>query len=405
MSSALNITAVEKGTGQPGTNLVRDVSLPALVLHREALEHNIRWMQSFVSNSGAELAPHGKTSMTPALFRRQLDAGAWGITLATAVQTRAAYAHGVRRVLMANQLVGKPNMALIAELLADPAFDFHCIVDHPDNVADLGAFFAACGLRLNVMIEYGVVGGRCGCRSEAEVLALAEAIKAQPGLALTGIEGYEGVIHGDHAVSGIREFAGSLVHLAVQLQDSAAFAIDKPIITASGSAWYDLIAESFDAQNAAGRFLSVLRPGSYVAHDHGIYKQAQCCVLDRRSDLHEGLLPALEVWAHVQSLPEPGFAVIAIGKRDVAYDAGLPVPLLRYRAGVVPAVGDDVSTCTVTAVMDQHAFMTIAPGVQLRVGDIISFGTSHPCLTFDKWRTGCLVDEHLDVIENMETCF
>lgn len=405
MSSALNITAVEKGTGQPGTNLVRDVSLPALVLHREALEHNIRWMQSFVSNSGAELAPHGKTSMTPALFRRQLDAGAWGITLATAVQTRAAYAHGVRRVLMANQLVGKPNMALIAELLADPAFDFHCIVDHPDNVADLGAYFAACGLRLNVMIEYGVVGGRCGCRSEAEVLALAEAIKAQPGLALTGIEGYEGVIHGDHAVSGIREFAGSLVHLAVQLQDSAAFAIDKPIITASGSAWYDLIAESFDAQNAAGRFLSVLRPGSYVAHDHGIYKQAQCCVLDRRSDLHEGLLPALEVWAHVQSLPEPGFAVIAIGKRDVAYDAGLPVPLLRYRAGVVPAVGDDVSTCTVTAVMDQHAFMTIAPGVQLRVGDIISFGTSHPCLTFDKWRTGCLVDEQLNVIENMETCF
>ena len=405
MSSALNITAVEKGTGQPGTHLVRDVSLPALVLHREALEHNIRWMQSFVSNSGAELAPHGKTSMTPALFRRQLDAGAWGITLATAVQTRAAYAHGVRRVLMANQLVGKPNMALIAELLADPAFDFHCIVDHPANVADLGAYFAACGLRLNVMIEYGVVGGRCGCRSEAEVLALAEAIKAQPGLALTGIEGYEGVIHGDHAVSGIREFAGSLVHLAVQLQDSAAFAIDKPIITASGSAWYDLIAESFDAQNAAGRFLSVLRPGSYVAHDHGIYKQAQCCVLDRRSDLHEGLLPALEVWAHVQSLPEPGFAVIAIGKRDVAYDAGLPVPLLRYRAGVVPAVGDDVSACTVTAVMDQHAFMTIAPGVQLRVGDIISFGTSHPCLTFDKWRTGCLVDEQLNVIENMETCF
>lgn len=405
MSSALNIAAVEKGIGQPGASLVRDISLPALVLHREALEHNIRWMQSFVSDSGAELAPHGKTSMTPALFRRQLDAGAWGITLATAVQTRAAYAHGVRRVLMANQLVGAPNMALIAELLADPAFDFHCMVDHPDNVAELGAFFAARGLRLNVMIEYGVVGGRCGCRSEAEVLALAKAIKAQPGLALTGIEGYEGVIHGDHAVSGIRAFAASLVQLAVQLQDSAAFALDQPIITASGSAWYDLIAESFEAQNATGRFLSVLRPGSYVAHDHGIYKQAQCCVLDRRSDLHEGLRPALEVWAHVQSMPEPGFAVIALGKRDVAYDAGLPMPLLRYRAGVVPAVGDDVSACTVTAVMDQHAFMTVVPGVQLRVGDIISFGTSHPCLTFDKWRTGCLVDEQLNVIESLETCF
>ena len=405
MSSAIENTGVEKGAAAVGAHLLRDVSLPALVLHREALEHNIRWMQKFVSDSGAELAPHGKTSMTPALFRRQLEAGAWGLTLATAVQTRAAYAHGVRRVLMANQLVGKPNMALIADLLADPAFEFHCMVDHPDNVADLGAYFASRGVRLNVMIEYGVVGGRCGCRSEAEVLALAEAIGAQPALALTGIEGYEGVIHGDHAISGIRQFAASLVGLAMQLQDSGAFAIAKPIITASGSAWYDLIAESFEARNAQGRFLSVLRPGSYVAHDHGIYKEAQCCVLERRSDLHEGLRPALEVWAHVQSLPEPGFAVIALGKRDVAYDAGLPVPLKRYTAGSDSVMGDDVSGCKVTAVMDQHAFMSVAPGVELRVGDIIAFGTSHPCLTFDKWRVGCLVDEGLRVVESMETCF
>jgi len=405
MSSAIHNASVEKGAASVGAHLLRDVSLPALVLHREALEHNIRWMQKFVSDSGAELAPHGKTSMTPALFRRQLEAGAWGLTLATAVQTRAAYAHGVRRVLMANQLVGAPNMALVADLLADPTFEFHCMVDHPDNVADLGAFFAARGLKLNVMIEYGVVGGRCGCRTEAEVLALAEAIGAQPALALTGIEGYEGVIHGDHAISGIRGFAASLVRLAVQLQDSGAFAIDKPIITASGSAWYDLIAESFETQNAQGRFLSVLRPGSYVAHDHGIYKDAQCCVLERRSDLHEGLRPALEVWAHVQSLPEPGFAVIALGKRDVAYDAGLPVPLKRYKAGADAVVGDDVGGCKVTAVMDQHAFMTVAPGVELRVGDVIAFGTSHPCLTFDKWRVGCLVDEGLRVVESMETCF
>jgi D-serine dehydratase len=79
--------------------------------------------------------------------------------------------------------------------------------------------------------------------------------------------------------------------------------------------------------------------------------------------------------------------------------------LLRYKAGVVPAVGDDVSACKVTAVMDQHAFMSVASGVELRVGDIISFGTSHPCLTFDKWRVGLLVDEQLMVVESMETCF
>ena len=391
---------VLKGAANPADHLVRDVSLPALVIHRDALEHNIGWMQDFVTRSGAVLAPHGKTSMAPALFRRQLEQGAWGLTLATAVQTCTAYAAGVRRVLMANQLVGRANMALIADLQADPVFEFHCMVDHPDNVAALGAYFAERGQRLNVMIEYGVVGGRCGCRSEQEVMALAAAIEAQPALALTGIEGYEGVIHGEQAVSGIRQFAASLVRLALQLQRDGAFALDKPIITASGSAWYDLIAEGFEAEAASGRFLSVLRPGSYVVHDHGIYKDAQCCVLERRSDLHEGLRPALEVWAHVQSLPEPGFAVIALGKRDVAFDAGLPLPLKRYREGVLPVVGEDISGCKVTAVMDQHAFMSIAAGTQLRVGDIISFGTSHPCLTFDKWRTGCLVDEQFTVIES-----
>ncbi|MCD5995799.1 amino acid deaminase [Pseudomonas sp. CDFA 602] len=401
----MSIAVMDKGSAQPGDSLVSEVSLPALVIHRKALDHNIRWMQRFVTQSGAELAPHGKTSMVPALFRRQLEEGAWGMTLATAVQTQAAYAYGVRRVLMANQLVGAPNMAVIAGLLADPMFEFHCMVDHPDNVAALGEYFGARGLRLNVMIEYGVPGGRCGCRTEAQVLSLADAVLAQPALALTGIEGYEGVIHGDHAVDGIKAFAASLVRLAVELQDKGSFALERPIVTASGSAWYDLIAEAFDAQAVRERFLSVLRPGSYVVHDHGIYKDAQCCVLDRRAELSEGLRPALEVWAHVQSMPEPGFAVIAMGKRDVAYDAGLPNPLLRYKAGVLPAAGKDVSACKVTAVMDQHAFMTVAPDCELNVGDIISFGTSHPCLTFDKWRSGCLVDDELHVIESFNTCF
>ena len=401
----MTIATVEKGAAKPGDQLVLDVSLPALVIHDKALEHNLRWMQKFVSDSGAELAPHGKTSMVPALFQRQLQHGAWGMTLATAVQTRAAYAHGVRRVLMANQLVGAPNMAIIAEMLTDSMFDFHCMVDHPDNVKALGEFFAQKGLHLNVMIEYGVVGGRCGCRSEEEVMALADAIAAQPALKLTGIEGYEGVIHGDEAISGIRAFAASLVRLAVTLQDKGAFALNRPIVTASGSAWYDLIAEEFDKQQVRDRFLAVLRPGSYVVHDHGIYKEAQCCVLDRRQDLNEGLQPALEVWAHVQSMPEPGFAMIALGKRDVAFDAGMPNPIKRYTPGVVPAVGDDVSACRVTAVMDQHAFMTVAPGCELKVGDIVSFGTSHPCLTFDKWRVGCLVGDDLSVIESFDTFF
>ena len=105
-----------------GWNLLREeLSLPVAVLSEERMTHNLRWMQDFVTRYGVKLAPHGKTTMAPQLFRRQLAGGAWGITLATAPQVQAAYANGVRRVLMANQLVGRRNMAIIAELLRDPS--------------------------------------------------------------------------------------------------------------------------------------------------------------------------------------------------------------------------------------------------------------------------------------------
>src|SRR5579859_447633 len=87
-------------------NLLReDLSLPTSVLYEERLQHNLNWMHQFITAYGMKPAPHGKTTMAPQLFARQLQAGAWGITLATAHQTHVAYAHGVRRVLMANQLV------------------------------------------------------------------------------------------------------------------------------------------------------------------------------------------------------------------------------------------------------------------------------------------------------------
>ena len=140
--------------------LAEDVSLPAAVLYEDRVEHNLNWMQAFVQQYGVKFAPHGKTTMAPQLFRRQLDAGAWGITLATAHQTQAAYHGGVRRVLLANQLVGRQNMTIIAGLLSDPDFEFFCLVDSADSVDQLGRFFGDAKKSLNVLIELGVPGGR-----------------------------------------------------------------------------------------------------------------------------------------------------------------------------------------------------------------------------------------------------
>ncbi|MGJ7457681.1 amino acid deaminase [Halomonas sp. MA07-2] len=400
-----------KGSMESGRELLCGVSLPAAVIHEAPLAHNLAWMQRFAEVRGAHLAPHGKTTMAPALFQRQLDAGAWGITLATAPQCRSAFVHGVIRLLLANQLVGEANMAIIAGLIEAGA-DITGVVDGAENVRQLGRYFAARGLRLKVLIELGIPGGRCGCRHHDQVMALGERIDAEPALVLAGLEGYEGVVPGARPEAEVSAYAWRLVEAARALDHDGLIEAAEPIITASGSAWYDLIAEVFQAARLGPRFVPVLRPGCYVVHDHGLYHDAQRGVMGRRPELERGLEPALEVFAQVQSLPEPDLAIVAMGRRDVGGDR-LPMPLRRYREGGDPAGALEVAGWEVVKLMDQHAFVRLpdAPGVvnvgvgDVRVGDIIAFGVSHPCLTFDKWRTLLRVDERLEVREVIATCF
>ncbi|SDI94204.1 amino acid deaminase [Billgrantia gudaonensis] len=397
-------TLLDKGLPETGNDLLADVSLPAAVIHEAPLAHNLAWMQRFADDHGARLAPHGKTTMAPALFHRQLAAGAWGITLATAPQCRAAFAHGVTRLLMANQLVGEANMAIVARLIEAGA-EFHCVVDSAANVDQLGRYFAARGLRLPVLIELGIDGGRCGCRDRDAVVALAERVAGEPALVLAGLEGYEGVVQSDEPTRDVRAYAWRLVEAAQALDLDGLIEAAEPLITASGSAWYDLIAAVFQEARLGAHFVPVLRPGCYLVHDHGLYHRAQQGVLQRRPDLERGLEPALEVFAQVVSLPEPGLAIVGLGKRDIGHDQ-LPEPLRRYREGGRADRPLEVDGWRITKLMDQHAFVTLPPDPDgVRVGDIVAFGASHPCLTFDKWRRLCRVDERLAVVEVLETCF
>ncbi|KAB0681525.1 amino acid deaminase, partial [Burkholderia territorii] len=314
--------------------LAEDVSLPAAVLYADRIEHNLNWMQAFVQQYGVQFAPHGKTTMAPQLFRRQLDAGAWGITLATAHQTQAAYHGGVRRVLLANQLVGRQNMAIIAQLLSDPEFEFFCLVDSADGVDQLGRFFGEAKRTLNVLIELGVPGGRAGVRDAAQREAVLDAIARYPDtLKLAGIELYEGVLKEE---GEIRAFLQDAVALTRALAEAGRFARTPAILSGAGSAWYDVVAEEFAKASDAGFAEVVLRPGCYLTHDVGIYKKAQTDVFARNPTarrMGEGLLPALQLWAYVQSVPEPDRAIVALGKRDAAFDAGLPEPARHFRPG------------------------------------------------------------------------
>ncbi|WP_175915854.1 MULTISPECIES: amino acid deaminase [unclassified Burkholderia] len=388
--------------------LAEDVSLPAAVLYADRIEHNLNWMQAFVQQYGVKFAPHGKTTMAPQLFRRQLDAGAWGITLATAHQTQAAYHGGVRRVLLANQLVGRQNMAIIAQLLSDPEFEFFCLVDSADSVDQLGRFFGDAKKTLNVLLELGVPGGRAGVRDASQRQAVLDAIARYPDtLKLAGIELYEGVLKEE---GEIRTFLQDAVALTRELAEAGRFARTPAILSGAGSAWYDVVAEEFAKASDAGFAEVVLRPGCYLTHDVGIYKKAQTDVFARNPiarRMGEGLLPALQLWAYVQSVPEQDRAIIALGKRDAAFDAGLPEPARHFRPGRDSAPRDVAASegWAVTGMMDQHAYLQIPPGADVKVGDMVAFDISHPCLTFDKWRQLLVLDPQFRVTEVVETFF
>ncbi|MCD9123515.1 amino acid deaminase [Cupriavidus sp. UGS-1] len=406
--------------------LEEELSLPAAVLYESRLSHNLAWMRRFMDEYGVKLAPHGKTTMAPKLFARQLEAGAWGITLATAQQTAAAHAHGVRRVLMANQLVGRRNMEIVADLLRDPDFEFFCLVDSAELVDQLGGFFRARGQRLQVLLELGVEGGRTGVRDAAQQQQVLDALdRWTDALTLAGVEIYEGVLQHE---ADIRAFLRRTVAIARELAGQGRFgSASEPrpvVLSGAGSAWYDVVAEEFAGADIGAAIDVVLRPGCYLTHDVGIYRQAQQRILASNpvaQKMREGLLPALQLWAYVQSIPEPDRAIVGMGKRDAAFDAGMPIPARHFRPGSAnapasapasapahargTAPADAPSHWEVTGMMDQHAYLRIAPGDDVRVGDMIAFDISHPCLTFDKWRHIPVLDDELRVVDIVQTFF
>jgi D-serine deaminase-like pyridoxal phosphate-dependent protein len=389
-----------------GWNLLReDLSLPSAVLYRDRIEHNLAWMQRFMDAYKIRLAPHGKTTMAPRLFQMQIDGGAWGITLASAHQAMVAHAHGIRRVLMANQLVGKQNLQIIAELLGDANFEFYCLVDSVAGVDLLGEFFSARGLRLRVLLELGVMGGRCGIRDDQQLQAVSNALtRWSETVQLCGVELYEGVLKDE---ANIRKFMQRACEVTRNLLEQKRFARQPAILSGAGSAWYDVVAEEFSAAKLGEAVEIVLRPGCYLTHDVGNYEMQQKRILESNPiarEMRSGLVPALHVWTYIQSIPEPELAIVQLGRRDAAFDSGLPTPALHFRPG------NEIPTPTpahweTTKMMDQHAYLKIAAGDDASVGDMVGFNISHPCLTFDKWRTLPVLDEHYNVVDIAQTYF
>jgi D-serine dehydratase len=389
-----------------GWNIWRgDLPLPLAAVKVPQLRHNLRWMQDFVNGQGIAFAPHGKTTLSPQLFKAQLDEGAWGITVATIAQLRVALGSGVHRVLIANQVLQAVDLEEVSRLLTlNPGLR---VVFLLDSIAQLRMIERLTLPRaFEVLVEVGVPAGRTGVRGHVEAVELARAAHASPAVQLVGVECYEGLgVKGqDDADRASAHALMMRVHaLAAQLDAEGLFDVPEIIVSAGGSGIFDLVAPAL--KPALSRpVVAVLRSGCYVTHDDGNYRRLVSAI-NRRLGCDWGLEAALEVWTMVQSMPEPGLALLTGGRRDLSYDIEMPIPVRWCPAGSTAPVATPPAW-SVSGMNDQHAYLRLgAAAGALKVGDRVALGISHPCTTFDKWRWMAMINDEGDVVDALITCF
>jgi len=385
-----------------------DMPMPLAVIRESVLKANSAWMSAFTAANGLEIAPHGKTTMAPQLFDLQIADGAWAITVATMQQLAVARHFGVKRVILANQPVGRQEIAACFEALCEPGFELYCLADSVAGVALLAEAARAHGGTSNplrILVEIGFMGGRTGARSREEAVAVARAAAAASGLRLAGFECFEGLISD---TAGADRLLGKVVAVAVAAEGEKLLGPEPMVLSAGGTSLFDRVGEVFSAAAFTRPVIKVLRSGCYLTHDSTVYSAAfQRIRLETSLKLPRGgLAPALEVWAYVQSRPERGRSLLTVGKRDISFDSGLPVPLLWYRPGGAMARPEPMPPGhAVLALNDQHCHLGTPDESPLQVGDMVAFGIGHPCTTFDKWAVLMLVDADYRVTGVIRTYF
>jgi D-serine dehydratase len=384
-----------------------DVLFPVVVVKQSAIRHNARVMAQYCRDNDVYLAPHCKVHMSAELARLQLAEGAWAVTVANVSQARVFQAAGASRLLIANQVVDEQALHWIAaELSSDPELEIYCLVDSQTGVGIMDQVLSDASVQrpLPVLVELGFTGGRSGCRSAEEAVSVARAVNAAPRLRLAGVECYEGILgHTPDAITltqvdnlfiRLRDLAGNLARLG--MLDSS----DEVIVSAGGSGFFDRAVEILAPGLDVGQPTRlVLRCGAYLSHDHGMYQKLS--PFGTRLHDRPPLRPACELWARVNSRPEPNLAILGFGKRDSAFDVELPIPLSIHN----PQGSHQAREMEVVELNDQHAYMRVPENETIAVGDLVCLGMSHPCTIFDKWRELPLVDDSYKIIRTIHTSF
>jgi D-serine deaminase-like pyridoxal phosphate-dependent protein len=309
---------------------------PALVLDIDAAQRNIDHMASELKQIGAAvIRPHYKAHKNPDIARRQVAAGAGGLSMATVWEAVVLAAAGFDDLFVVNTVAHPAKLRVLAELARE-----HRIlvaVDEAGNAAALSAAAAQAGSTLGIMIEVDTGMDRCGVDSAADCLTLARQVTGLPGLRLDGITGYEGhcslTPDNDLRHDRQREAMAFFIDVAGMLE---ADGIACPIRSAGGIATWNW--------TAAFPGITEIQAGTYVVMDN----------------FHGVMVPDFEHSLTIQATVisrQSGKVIVDAGNKSVADPADVTI------------IGHDLA---VFRFDEEHGIFDAAGGSRLRVGDPVA---------------------------------
>lgn len=368
MNAPVNINQLEVGfdiPALPGMDEA-EIQTPCLILDLDALERNIVKMGDYARAHGMRHRVHGKMhkSVDVAKLQEQLG-GACGVCCQKVSEAEVFARGGIKDVLVSNQVRNPAKIDRLARLPKLGARTI-CCVDMLDNVADLSTAAVRHGTTIECLVEIDCGAGRCGVKTAAEVVALAQAIDAAPGLRFAGLQAYQGAMqHMDRY-----EDRKAKIDLAVaQVKDAVealkAVGLNCDIVGGGGTG-------SYYFESTSGVY-NELQCGSYAFMDADYGR-----ILDEKGNrIDQGEWEnALFILTSVMSHAKADKAIVDAGLKAQSVDSGLPVVYGRTDVKYVK--------CS-----DEHGVVEDPQGV-LKVNDKLRLVPGHcdPTCNVHDWYVG-----------------
>src|SRR5262245_19247500 len=330
-----------------------EIPTPALLLDLDRFERNIQKMAAYVKTVGKKLRPHAKTHKCPEIALRQIAAGAVGVCVAKVGEAEAMAAAGVRNLLITTEVVGAEKIGRLLSVL-DRQPETLVVVDHPDNVAELGQAMERAKRVLNVLVDVDVGGRRTGVQPGEPAVELAQVVQRQPALNLRGLQGYAG--HCAH-VMGFEERRRSSRRFMTRLMktrelfEKQGLPID--IVSGGSSGTFDIDSE-LDG-------LTELQSGSYCVMDLD-YRR----IGGQSGGDYDAFEMALSVLTTVISVPSAEMAMVDAGLKAFSTDKPFVPEPVEWPGVEYSWAGDE------------HGRLTLTQAGRLpRLGDRIEFFPPH----------------------------